>query len=250
VQPVTSTTQALLDAAQALPLGEIGRSTEGRTIHGGWLARPGVAPRAAGDAPPSTASGPLLVVGGVHGDEPASVAAVIELAHRISSGALTGGPAPPLLLVPALNPDGVARGRKNSARDVDLNRNFPARNFQTAHAPGYFPGAAPLSEPETRALAELIDREGVTAVVAVHAPFSCVNYDGPAAAWAAAVAAACGWPARGDLGYPTPGSLGSWLGVDRGLPILTLELPPGPYAGFGQQAAAALDAAVRALQSL
>ena len=44
---------------------------------------------------------------------------------------------------------------------------------------------------------------------------------------------------------PTPGSLGSWLGVDRGLPILTLELPPGPLAGFARQAAAALDTAVR-----
>ena len=62
-------------------------------------------------------------------------------------------------------------------------------------------------------------------MVAVHAPFACVNYDGPAAAWADAVAAACGWPARADIGYPTPGSLGSWLGVDRGLPVLTLELP-------------------------
>jgi protein MpaA len=79
----------------------------------------------------------------------------------------------------------------------------------------------------------------------VHAPFACVNYDGPAEAWARAVAAACGWPARGEIGYPTPGSLGSWLGVDRGLPVLTLELPPGPHAAFGPQAAAALDAAIR-----
>ena len=76
----------------------------------------------------------------------------------------------------------------------------------------------------------------------MHAPFACVNYDGPAAAWAEAVAAACGWPARGEIGYPTPGSFGSWLGVDRGLPILTLELPPGPLAQFRSQATAAVDA--------
>src|SRR5260221_234424 len=70
------------------------------------------------------------------------------------------------------------------------------------------------------------------------------------AAWAAAVAAACAWPGRKDLGYPTPGPLGSWLGVDRGLPVLTLELPPGPLATFGRQAAAALDEAVRPRESL
>jgi protein MpaA len=207
---------------------ELGRSSEGRPIWGGVLG--------------GGRGAALLVVGGVHGDEPASVEAVVALGHRLVAGEAVA--ASPVLLVPALNPDGLARNVKNSARDVDLNRNFPARNFQTTHAHGYFPGPAPLSEPETRLLAALVDGHAVRGVVAVHAPFACVNYDGPAEAWAQAVAAACGWPARGDLGYPTPGSLGSWLGVDRGLPVLTLELPPGPYAAFGQQAAAALDAAI------
>ena len=69
----------------------------------------------------------------------------------------------------------------------------------------------------------------------------------PAAAWAEAVAGACGWPARGEIGYPTPGSFGSWLGVDRGLPILTLELPPGPLAQFRSQATAAIDASLASL---
>ena len=213
-------------------LEEIGRSPEGRPITCGRLGGRGSTGR----------SGTLLVVGGVHGDEPASVDAVTELVEALAAGAPAGGP---VLLLPALNPDGLARGSKNSARDVDLNRNFPAANFSAAHAPGYFPGTAPLSEPETRALAQLVEREPVAAVVAVHAPFACVNYDGPAVAWAAAVAAACRWPARADIGYPTPGSLGSWLGVDRGLPVLTLELPAGPYAGFRQQAQAGLREAVR-----
>jgi protein MpaA len=220
--------QTLLDAVDALGFAELGKSTEGRAIRGRRYGGPGPA---------------LLVFGGIHGDEPASVEALIELAGRLD------GPAPPaaaVWLLPAVNPDGVARGSKNSARDVDLNRNFPARSFVTAHAPGYFPGPAPLSEPETRVIADLVAREPIAAIVAVHAPFACVNYDGPAAAWAKAVAAACGWPARGDIGYPTPGSLGSWLGVDRGLPVLTLELPPGPLSRFRDQAGAALKESIRA----
>ena len=78
----------------------------------------------------------------------------------------------------------------------------------------YSPGPTPLSEPETQALAALVDGT-VEGVVAIHAPFGCVNYDGPGVAsrWAAHVASACGWPAQGDIGYPTPGSLGSWLGA-------------------------------------
>jgi protein MpaA len=185
----------------------------------------------------------LLIFGGIHGDEPASVDAVEQLRERlVSAGPARVGPS--VWLVPAVNPDGLAVGKKNSVSDVDLNRNFPAMNFARAHAPGYDPGPAPLSEPETMALAGLIAEASIEAVVAVHAPFACVNFDGPAADWAAEVARASGWPARASIGYPTPGSFGSWLGVDRGLPILTLELPPGPLLGFQPQAAAALDRAV------
>ncbi len=211
----------------------VGASVERRVLRA-WRFR--------GGAEAALPTPSLLILGGVHGDEPSSVGAVAELGQRLRSGAVTA--AGPVWLMPRLNPDGLALGRKNSARDVDLNRNFPAANFTRAHDPGYFPGAEPLSEPETAALAALIDRARVAAIVAVHAPFACVNYDGPAAAWAAQVAAACGWPARGDIGYPTPGSLGSWFGIDRGLPILTLELPPGPLDGFRDRCRAALDEAL------
>jgi len=218
----------LLEAARDLALAELGRSFEGRPILAGRFGGAGRA---------------LVVMGGIHGDEPASVEAVLALGRRLSTGRL---PPVPVVIVPALNPDGLVRGTKNSARDVDLNRNFPARSFRPEHAPGYFPGEAPLSEPETRLLNDLVERTpALLGLVAVHAPFACVNYDGPAEAWAETVAAACGWPARGDIGYPTPGSLGSWLGRDRGVPVLTLELPPGPYTNFAAQADAALDAAVK-----
>jgi len=225
--------QALLNAVEALGYPELGRSVLGRPIFGrhfgGRLGRhfgcPGL---------------PLLIFGGIHGDEPASVEAMLDLAARLAAEENL----PSLFLLPLANPDGIASGAKNSARDVDLNRNFPARSFTSAHAPGYSPGPAPLSEPESRIIAELVDRVGVRGIVAVHAPFACVNFDGPAAAWAEAVAAACGWPARGDIGYPTPGSLGSWLGLDRGLPVLTLELPPGPLEPFRQAAARALETAI------
>jgi protein MpaA len=222
-----------LAAVAALGFPELGRSTLGRPIFARRFGGAGV---------------PLLVMGGIHGDEPASVDALVELAARLAAAGVPQ--LPPLWLLPAVNPDGLAEGRKNSARDVDLNRNFPARSFATAHAPGYSPGPAPLSEPETQAIAALVAHEPIRGAIAVHAPFACVNYDGPAAAWAEAVAAACGWPARRDIGYPTPGSFGSWLGVDRALPVLTLELPPGPLALFRPHAAAALDAALAHFRAL
>jgi len=56
--------------------------------------------------------------------------------------------------------------------------------------------------------------------------------------------ATAGYFIRPQIGYPTPGSLGSWLGIDRGIPILTLELPGGPLASYRAAAASALDRAV------
>jgi protein MpaA len=229
----------LLDRVAQLGLPTIGQSRTGRPIFAGLL--PGSMPMGTERGDPLTPSrAPLLVMAGIHGNEPSSVGAALDLAAawaQVPAGR-------PTFLVPALNPDGLAVNAKNSAADVDLNRNFAAANFTTTHQPGYDPGPSPLSEPETAAFAAFVDRVRPWGVVAVHAPFGCINHDGPAAAWAAAVAAASGWPARADLGYPTPGSLGSWLGVDRGLPVLTIELPPGPLRGFRDAALAALVAAV------
>jgi protein MpaA len=230
----TAAGAALLARVQALGWPAIGQSVEGRPIHAGG---PGTG------APPAPA-GAVLVMAGIHGDERSSVEAVLDLLEWSASLPADGPPDAPWV-VPALNPDGLLLGRKDSARGVDLNRNFPARNWSRAHPPGYDPGPAPLSEPETAAFAGLIERLQPRAVIAVHAPFACINHDGPAAAWAASVASACGWPAQADIGYPTPGSLGSWLGIDRGLPVLTIELPPGDHAAFRDPARRALAAAIR-----
>jgi protein MpaA len=108
---------------------------------------------------------------------------------------------------------------------VDLNRNFASANWSAEHRPGYFPGDAPGSEPETRAVAELIARTGATRLISLHSPYRTVNYDGPAAELAARMGAANGYGASSDIGYPTPGSFGSLYGVDRGLEVITLEIP-------------------------
>jgi murein peptide amidase A len=217
--------EQLIAAVDSLGFPVVGQSSLGRPISAGGFG-PAGAPL-------------LLVVGGVHGNEESSVAAALALVPWLEAHP----PRRRVVLLPALNPDGVVAGTKNSARDVDLNRNFPARNFRPEHEPGYSPGPAPLSEPETRALAALVD-VSLEGVVAIHAPFACVNYDGPAAEWAEAIAASCGWPARADIGYPTPGSLGSWLGRDRGLPVITLELPPGDHRSFAREAHSALQTAI------
>jgi hypothetical protein len=92
----------------------------------------------------------VLVVGSIHGNETAGHAVVRRLARVAPPAGVQ------LWLVESANPDGVRAGTRQNARGVDLNRNFPfrwaggGRPFDT-----YYPGRAPASEPETRALMEL-----------------------------------------------------------------------------------------------
>ncbi len=53
----------------------------------------------------------------------------------------------------------------------------------------------------------------------------CNNYDGPAGALAEIMARKNHYPVKASIGYPTPGSFGSWAGIDQNIPTITLELP-------------------------
>lgn len=163
-----------------------------------------------------------LVFGAIHGDEPGSA----ELCRRFVAALAQEPPLSRTVVIAALNPDGLHAGRKNNARDVDLNRNFAARNWQRAPvAAGYDPGRAPESEPESAALVALIARLQPRALVAVHQPLRCVNWDGSGRPLADEMAAACGYPSVASVGYPTPGSFGSRYGVDEARCVVTFELP-------------------------
>lgn len=162
-----------------------------------------------------------VLFGAIHGDEPVSAMMLEMLVEEL----VERPPGRATWIVPCLNPDGVAAGTKNNARDVDLNRSFAARNWVADHAAGYFPGKTPESEPEVQALVALIAEASAGRLVSVHATFRCVNWDGAGRALAEEMAALCGYPASADIGYPTPGSFGSKYGVDQGLEVVTLEVP-------------------------
>ena len=133
--------------------------------------------------------------GAIHGDEPLGIYCLERLAEELARETLSRE----VWIVPVVNPDGLAADRKQNARNVDLNRNFPAKSWRAAHEPNYFPGDAPASEPETQALLGLIERIGATRIITLHSPFRTVNYDGPARALAERMATANGYGATHDI---------------------------------------------------
>ena len=219
-----------------------------------------------------------------------------------------------ILFIPCLNPDGMALNRRTNANGVDLNRNFPTKNWgedgseaglfqfnSQSFAPSpqpsssrgegvchdnlsnyqsfncgpspqpspqggegvccdshstsqpvnlstgepplpspppqggreqasasatnpYFGGESAGSEIETQFVMEVINEYKPEKILTLHAPYKVVNYDGPAKDWAESVSKIINYPVEESIGYPTPGSFGTYAGVERNIPVITLEL--------------------------
>ncbi|MBX3395540.1 MAG: DUF2817 domain-containing protein [Phycisphaerae bacterium] len=206
------------DARTVAPVrGLIGRSVQGRPIeyHAFGCGRDVV-----------------LIMATIHGDEDAGTPLTRHLIdHLEGQPDLVDGRR--IIIITDMNPDGRHHQTRYNARGVDLNRNFPATNFneQGHHGP------RPLSEPESIALHALIDRESPRRIVSIHQPLNygseCIDYDGPAESLAQAMAEHTDIPVR-RIGS-RPGSLGSYAGETLGIPIITLELPKDAKGVAGRE---------------
>lgn len=175
--------------------------------------------------------GRVLIIGGTHGDELTSISVVFKWMATLTkhhSGLFHWR------INPLLNPDGALQRRstRTNINSVDLNRNFSTPGSPTNSAMQYwqskgysnkrrYPGPYPLSEPETNWLYNEIKTFKPDVIIAVHAPYSLVDYDAPDRKNA---------PNR--IGYlyknlmgTYPGSLGNYAGLHLGIPVITLELP-------------------------
>ncbi len=169
----------------------------------------------------------ILVLGAIHGDEVTSASLVfdwIERARGSNSNDIHWR------MLPLVNPDGLFKkpATRVNAHGIDLNRNFPTNDWKakaqqywahkTGSDPRRYPGTAPLSEPESRWVHNHIDGFKPDLIVSVHAPYGVLDFDGPP-------------PPPSKLGGlyldqvgVYPGSLGNYGGVDKNVPVITVEL--------------------------
>lgn len=153
----------------------------------------------------------VVVVGGIHGNEPVSppiVRSFVDVAYPDGVA---------VWLVPVLNPDGSISGTRSNGLGVDLNRNF-GWNWWPSDG-----GGEPFSQPETAAIVALIDAVDPDLVVWVHQPLGYVSSIGTTPdAYEQAWSRGSGVPVRPDVTQHGGGE--SWTNLAAGIDSMLIEV--------------------------
>jgi protein MpaA len=185
-----------------------------------------------------------LVVGVIHGSEPAGLAVI----RRLRTMPLPAGAH--LWLVPTVNPDGLATDTRQNAHGVDLNRNWPVAWVHNGTPwDGYHSGPRPLSEPENRAMRAFILKIKPELTIWYHQPLDVVYGSDPHAAVLRRYARLSGLPYR-RLTAP-PGAATRWerKRFPRGAHFV-VEFPAGRIsAATARRNAAAVVALAKGLRT-
>ena len=110
----------------------------------------------------------VLVIGCFHGDEPQGKYLIAEYLKQF--------PDSKMLFIPCLNEYGVEHNVRTNKNGVDLNRNFPTKNWELTQRNEFFGGETPASEEETRFVINVVEKYNPKFILTLHAPFKVVNY--------------------------------------------------------------------------
>lgn len=166
----------------------------------------------------------LYLLAGVHGDEVEGVYVLKELFQWLKNEHTLKDL--PMIVVPIVNVDGYKNQTRVNAHLVDLNRNLPTKDWtNTAKEPRYNPGPEALSEPENQFLVKLMDKFKPGFIMSFHTWKPILNYNGDCKDVAEFLHQYNNYEMSSDIGYPTPGSLGTFAVEKYNAPVLTFECP-------------------------
>lgn len=167
----------------------------------------------------------IYLIGGTHGDEVEGIYVLKKLFDWLKDNHEIHDL--PMIVVPTLNIDGFRNQTRVNSNGVDLNRNYPTKNWcKEFKKEKYNPGSKGLSEPENKFLEVLFKKYPPIMALSFHTWKPILNYNGqemePIARF---LATFNNYPVQDDIGYPTPGSLGTYLPEKYGASVLTFECP-------------------------
>jgi len=166
----------------------------------------------------------ILVISLIHGDETHAGTVGRYWMERLEAIA----PRNTWRVIPVANPDGLKYRTRTNANKIDVNRNFPTKDWSesaivnwkkgTSSNPRRFPGNEAGSEPETKCVMKHITEFNPDFIVSVHTPLKVLDFDGPKVA--PPKFDYLPWKSLGSF----PGSLGRYMWMERQTPVLTMEL--------------------------
>jgi protein MpaA len=166
----------------------------------------------------------VLVFSLIHGDETPAGSVGRYWMERLESF----DPRNSWRVIPVLNPDGVKAKTRTNGNNIDINRNFPTKDWnqlatnywktKTSSNPRRFPGKEAGSEPETKCAIKHIEEFKPDFIVSVHTPLKVLDFDGPKVTFPK-----YDYLPWRSLGHFT-GSLGRYMWFERQTPVLTMEL--------------------------
>ncbi|QGJ68742.1 Hypothetical protein PBC10988_4040 [Planctomycetales bacterium 10988] len=176
----------------------------------------------------------VLVLGPFQGDEIAALEFVDQLAIYLDrSRNQLGDRSIRVIRLP--NPDGFVQGVRGNVHGVEINRNFPARNWQQiSGGTHWISGTRPASEPETQLLMQEIERWKPGRIILLNA-----DSNRPEIGWAGAshllaqtLAMKAEIPMARKGEHWISGSLAAYYGAERQIPLLSLTFPSGNFQSF------------------
>lgn len=193
----------------------------------------------------------ILYTGTIHGNELGAKLLLEDWIDELEANAEKIPANRKIVIVPALNPDGVAKNSRYNAHTVDLNRNFDTSDWQKdIVTPTNEPltgggGSSPLSEPESKAIASLTSSLRPRLTMSFHgvAGYVIGNQGGDSAALAAQYASLTGYSNQtgqsdSAFSYEITGTYDDWIKEELGQASVLVELNSNTYSEFSTNRAA------------
>lgn len=180
----------------------------------------------------------ILFTGGMHGNEPSGTYIMQDWANYLDANGYKIPADKQIVVVPNINPDGIAINQRYNANNVNIDRNFPSSDWisdislTNGQVLPHGGGVTPLSEPETRAIADLTSSLHVRAEISFHSSGALVgaNKIADSTVIGSLYARGVGYGTMFDnpesvMGYTLTGEYETWMGEKFGIPAILIELP-------------------------
>ncbi len=188
----------------------------------------------------------VLYTGAIHGNEFSTKYLMEAWINELEINARSIPSTRRIVVVPSINPDGIAYGRRYNSGGIDLNRNFQTDDWQSdiysitnQPLPGGG-GVSAMSEPETQAIAALTISLQPRLTMSFHssASYAIGNQYGDSAALANTYSRLTGYRnmtgVSGAFSYPITGTYDDWIRERCGLTSVLIELSSSTNSEFSR----------------